>query len=71
MDGDRWANHWIKSKYKPHFGKFVLSAIKFYGDMDKDKGLQTSQDARFEPFNNKGQLVVQNMSRKSTVGVAM
>merc|ERR1719402_2101287 len=28
-------------------GKFVLSAGKFYGDAEKDKGIQTSQDARF------------------------
>merc|ERR1712149_58528 len=27
--------------------KFVLSAGKFYGDAEKDKGIQTSQDARF------------------------
>lgn len=35
---DGWANRWIESKHKSDFGKFVLSAGKFYGDLDKDKG---------------------------------
>ncbi|ELK31072.1 Calreticulin [Myotis davidii] len=67
LDRDRWTNHWIESKNKSHFGKFVLSVIKFYGDLDKDKGLQTSQDARFyvlsarfEPFSNKDQFTVKH-----------
>ncbi|KAF6305866.1 calreticulin [Rhinolophus ferrumequinum] len=65
LDGDGWTNRWIESKHKTDFGKFVLSAGKFYGDLDKDKGLQTSQDARFyalstrfEPFSNKDQTLV-------------
>uniref|UniRef100_A0A8C7MNM8 Calreticulin n=1 Tax=Oncorhynchus kisutch TaxID=8019 RepID=A0A8C7MNM8_ONCKI len=49
------------------YGTFVLTAGKFYGDVDKDKGLQTSQDARFysassrfESVSNKDQpLVIQ------------
>ena len=28
-------------------GKFVWTAGKFYGDAEKDKGIQTSQDAKF------------------------
>uniref|UniRef100_A0A8K9WQY9 Calreticulin n=1 Tax=Oncorhynchus mykiss TaxID=8022 RepID=A0A8K9WQY9_ONCMY len=47
------------------YGKFVLTGGKFYGDVDKDKGLQTSQDARFysassrfESVNNKDQSLV-------------
>lgn len=62
---DGWTERWIESKHKPDFGKFVLSSGKFYGDQEKDKGLQTSQDARFyalsarfEPFSNKGQTLV-------------
>ena len=65
LDGDGWTECWIESKHKPDFGKFVLSSGKFYGDQEKDKGLQTSQDAwfyalsaRFEPFSNKGQTLV-------------
>ena len=65
LDGDAWTNRWVESKHKSDFGKFVLSSGKFYGDLEKDKGLQTSQDARFyalsakfEPFSNKGQTLV-------------
>lgn len=35
---DGWTNRWIESKHKTDFGKFVLNAGKFYGDLDKDKG---------------------------------
>lgn len=65
LDGDAWTNRWVESKHKSDFGKFVLSSGKFYGDQEKDKGLQTSQDARFyalsarfEPFSNKDQTLV-------------
>merc|ERR1712038_1277230 len=48
-------------------GKFVLSAGKFYGDAELDKGIQTSQDAKFyglssefKPLSNQDKpLVVQ------------
>ena len=46
-------------------GKFVWTAGKFYGDADKDKGIQTSQDARFyalsrefKSFSNKEKTMV-------------
>lgn len=35
---DGWTNRWVESKHKSDFGKFVLSAGKFYGDLEKDKG---------------------------------
>lgn len=35
---DGWTDRWVESKHKSDFGKFVLSAGKFYGDLDKDKG---------------------------------
>ena len=38
---------WVQSAHKDDLGKFVLSAGKFYGDAEADKGLQTSQDAKF------------------------
>lgn len=34
-------------------GDFVLSAGKFYGDAEADKGVQTSQDARFYAYSAK------------------
>ena len=49
-------------------GVFKWSAGKFYNDAEKDKGIQTSQDAKFyglsakfpKPFSNEGKpLVIQ------------
>ncbi|XP_048458190.1 calreticulin-like isoform X2 [Rhincodon typus] len=64
-DGDAWENRWIESKHRSDYGKFILHAGKFYGDSEKDKGIQTSQDAKFyarsikfEEFNNEGQTLV-------------
>ncbi|XP_032484388.1 calreticulin isoform X3 [Phocoena sinus] len=57
LDGDGWTERWIESKHKPDFGKFVLSSGKFYGDQEKDKGLQTSQDARFYALSGKNVLI--------------
>ncbi|XP_041912519.1 calreticulin [Alosa sapidissima] len=67
FEDDGWESRWIESKHKSDYGKFVLSAGKFYGDSEKDKGLQSSQDARFyslsarfDDFSNKGEpLVIQ------------
>lgn len=65
-DGDAYKDRWIPSTFKgDEMGAFVLSSGKFYGDAEKDKGLQTSQDARFygistkfEPFSNEGKSLV-------------
>ncbi|MEE6517875.1 hypothetical protein FKM82_028418 [Ascaphus truei] len=64
-DGDEWQKRWTESKSKSDYGKFQLSAGTFYGDPEKDKGLQTGQDgkfyslsARFEPFSSEGQTLV-------------
>lgn len=46
-DGDAWKSRWIQSKHKSDYGEWKVTAGKFYGDADEDKGLQTSQDARF------------------------
>jgi calreticulin len=67
-DGEAWEERWVQSGHKgDEAGKFVLTAGKFYGDAEKDQGLQTSQDARFyglsakhTAFSNKDKpLVVQ------------
>ncbi|XP_041358228.1 calreticulin-like [Gigantopelta aegis] len=60
---------WVSSTKKgSDQGKFVWTAGKFYGDAEKDKGIQTSQDAKFyglsakfeKPFTNEGtDLVIQ------------
>lgn len=64
-DGDAWTSRWKESKHNSDYGKFKLSAGKFYGDPEKDKGLQSSQDARFyalsaefDSFSNEGKTFV-------------
>eukprot|EP01012_Entosiphon_sulcatum_P044028 TRINITY_DN58534_c0_g1_i1.p1 TRINITY_DN58534_c0_g1~~TRINITY_DN58534_c0_g1_i1.p1 ORF type:complete len:394 (-),score=120.00 TRINITY_DN58534_c0_g1_i1:42-1223(-) len=66
--GADWEERWVHSKAKSDFGRFVRTAGKWYGDAEADKGIQTSQDARFyaigsnfpKSFTNKGQdLVIQ------------
>jgi len=67
-DGDEWEKRWVQSTHKPsgERGKFALTAGKFYGDAEKDKGLQTSESARFyqlsakieKPFSNEGKKLV-------------
>jgi len=58
---------WTESTFKGgDQGKFVYTAGKFYNDATKDKGIQTSQDAKFygisyqleESFSNKGKTLV-------------
>lgn len=49
-----WTKRWVQSEFPDkEFGKFEWTAGKFYGDADKDKGLQTSQDARFYAISSK------------------
>merc|ERR1711963_813483 len=72
FDKDDWANRWVGSTKKgSDQGKFVLTAGKFYGDADKDKGIQTSQDAKFygtsakfDAFSNEGKTLVVQFSVK-------
>jgi len=61
-----YEERWVQSTHKgDEAGKFVLTAGKFYGDAEKDKGIQTSQDAKFyalssefKPFSNKDKPIV-------------
>uniref|UniRef100_A0A8D3BKN9 Calreticulin n=1 Tax=Scophthalmus maximus TaxID=52904 RepID=A0A8D3BKN9_SCOMX len=62
---DGWTSRWLPSKHKSDYGQWKLTAGKFYGDAEADKGVQTSQDARFyalsarfEPFSNEGKTLV-------------
>lgn len=64
-DGDAWESRWIESKHKSDYGKFKLTAGKFYGDSEENKGIQTSQDAKFyarsakfQPFSNEGKTLI-------------
>jgi len=64
---DGWESQWVESTYKgSEAGKFKWTAGKFYSDAEKDKGIQTSTDARFyglsakfdKPFSNKDKTLV-------------
>ncbi|XP_011502547.1 PREDICTED: calreticulin [Ceratosolen solmsi marchali] len=69
---DTWEKNWIYSEHpEQEFGKFVLSYGKFWNDPDNDKGIQTSQDARFyaasrkfAPFTNEEKSLVLQFSVK-------
>jgi len=68
---DTWESRWVKAypkKEESADGEFAWSAGKFFNDPVKDKGLQTTQDAKFytisaafpKAFSNKGkELIVQ------------
>ncbi|KAI7791103.1 calreticulin 3a [Triplophysa rosa] len=65
LDGDGWKSRWAESKHKSDYGQWKLTSGKFYGDAELDKGLQTSQDARFyalsthfDSFSNEGKTLV-------------
>ena len=62
---------WVQSEHKDDLGQFIVSSGKFYGDKEKDKGLQTSQDAKFyaisakhTPVSNKDKPLVIQFSVK-------
>jgi calreticulin len=67
-----WRDRWVESKFKgAEQGSFGWTAGKFYNDAEKDKGLQTSQDAKFygisakfPKFSNEGKTLVVQFSVK-------
>jgi calreticulin len=73
FDSD-WEKRWVPSTFKEAEGtqgKWEVSAGKFYGDAEADKGLRTSQDARFyqisaefPEFSNKGKDLILQYSVK-------
>lgn len=70
-----WADRWVKSKWKQsdgQAGEFTLSAGKWFGDADADKGIQTGPDSKFfaisaplaKVFDNTGKDTVVQFSVK-------
>jgi len=65
-DGESYSERWVESNFKgAEQGKFKLTHGKFFGDAEKDTGIQTSQDARFygisakfDSFSNEGKTLV-------------
>jgi len=74
--GKGWDNRWVVSSWKKsegQAGEFKVTAGDYYGDKEADKGLQTTQDARFyatsakfPSFSNKGKDLVLQYSVKYT-----
>jgi calreticulin len=55
LAGD-WESRWVVSTFKQsegQAGKWDVTAGKYYGDAEEDKGLHTSQDARFYAISTK------------------
>jgi calreticulin len=71
-----WTDRWVQSEHKKSegtAGEFKLTAGEWYGDAEGDKGVQTSQDARFysytskfTPFSSIGKDLVLQFSVKHT-----
>jgi calreticulin len=69
-----WEKRWVPSTFKEAEGtqgKWEVSAGKFYGDAEADKGLRTSEDAKFyqisaafPEFSNKGKDLILQYSVK-------
>ncbi|CAH2310820.1 calreticulin-like [Pelobates cultripes] len=75
-DDEEWVKRWVQSKSRPDYGIFQLTSGKYFGDPEKDKGIQTIQDwkfygisARFEPFSNEGQTLVIQYTVKHEQGI--
>ena len=60
---DAWSSRWVQSEHKSDLGKFELSAGSFYGDAEKDKGIKTSQDAKFYGLSAKFDKVMYKFMR--------
>ena len=72
---DSWTDRWVASDWKKDegtAGDFVLTAGKWFGNEQDDRGIQTSQDARFyavsadmgATFSNEGKTLVLQFSAK-------
>uniref|UniRef100_A0A8C6MTH0 Calreticulin n=1 Tax=Mus spicilegus TaxID=10103 RepID=A0A8C6MTH0_MUSSI len=75
-DGDGWTKRWVQSKHQSDYGQFQLASGKFYQDKERDKGLQTTEDAkfyalstRFKPFSNENETLVVQFSVKHEQGI--
>jgi calreticulin len=74
-----WEKRWVKSTSKEaegSQGKWEVSAGKFYNDAEADKGLRTTEDARFyqisaefPEFSNKGKDLIVQYSVKHEQGI--
>ena len=74
---DNGMDKWVSSESKSDYGKFAVTSGDFYGDEQINKGLKTTQDARFyassvaigEPVSNEGKDLVVSLSVKHEQGL--
>jgi calreticulin len=74
---DGWEQRWVNSKSKgEQAGVFGITAGKYFTNEAEEKGLQTTQDARFyqtsaeiKEFSNKGKTLVLQFSVKHEQGI--
>ena len=74
---DEGMDKWVQSKEKADYGTLAVTAGDFYGDEQINKGLKTTQDARFyassvalpEAVSNEGKTLVVSLSVKHEQGL--
>eukprot|EP00756_Hemistasia_phaeocysticola_P019622 Hpha_TRINITY_DN15673_c3_g1::TRINITY_DN15673_c3_g1_i6::g.97997::m.97997/K08057/CALR; calreticulin len=76
FDGS-YGDRWTVSGKKDDYGEFKHTAGEFFGDAEANKGLQTSQDAKFyaisaqipKPVDNKDKKIVVSFQLKDAQGI--
>lgn len=56
IPAEGWKSRWVHSDWKKsegQAGEFKLTAGPFYGDAEADKGIATSENARFYAISSK------------------
>jgi calreticulin len=74
---DSGMDKWVQSENKADYGKFAVTSGDFYGDEQINKGLKTTQDAKFyassvalpESVSNEGKNLVVSLSVKHEQGL--
>ncbi|KAJ3287264.1 Calreticulin-1 [Blyttiomyces sp. JEL0837] len=72
FEGATIPKRWVQSESKDDYGKFAITAGKFFADEKASRGLQTSEDAKFyaaaakldKPFDNEGKDLVLQFTAK-------
>merc|ERR1719378_7798 len=71
-DGEAWRSRWVESTHKgDDAGSWKLTAGKFFGDAEADKGIQTAEDARFYQISAKFPSEASNVGSKLIVQYAV
>jgi calreticulin len=76
-----WDKRWQKSSWKESdgsAGKFTLTAGKWYGDEEADKGIQTGPDSKYfalyselkKAYTNEGKELIVQVSARGGIATA-